>query len=172
MGIISAKSGRLYKTRVLRGYNNYQTDYCSRPKQNEWASLKIYMTSQQNLRAAFDTKDRAICAKMIVRLFKYWKLSTSDQLVLLGLRSRSTLSRYRNGKPMSNKRDLIDRVSYLFDIHAQLRLMFPRNRNLVYGWMTAKISDFSNQTPVDIVRRQGVVGLNILHAYLLNNIET
>lgn len=119
-----------------------------------------------------DVKSRAIYAKMVTRLFEYWKLSTSDQLVLLGLRSRTTLSKYRNGNPMANKRDLIERVSYLLGIHAQLRLIYPMNKNLVYGWMTSNISDFYGQTPVDIVRLRGIVGLSMLHAYLLNVSET
>lgn len=115
-----------------------------------------------------DSSTRVAHAKMVTRLFDHWQLSSGDQLAMLGLseNSRQTLCRYRKGKPLSNTRDLLDRVAYLFDIHVQLRLTFPQNRNLVYGWMTARLAYFGDQTPVEIVRLHGIVGLNMLRAYL------
>lgn len=128
------------------------------------------MSRQQNSQssAPLDSETRASYAKMVTRLFAHWQLSNTDQLALLGLNedSRSTLSRYRDGKPLSNTRDLLERVAYLFDIHAQLRLIFHHNRNLAYGWMTARVADFANLTPVEVVKQHGIVGLNMLRVYL------
>lgn len=126
------------------------------------------MKTQHNARLEIDSKARAAHAKMVTRLFDHWQLSNADQLALLGLNeeSRSTLNRYRDGKPLSNTRDLLERVAYLFDIHAQLRLIFPQNRNLAYGWMTARLADFAQLTPVELVKKHGIVGLNMLRAYL------
>lgn len=115
-----------------------------------------------------DNSARAVYAKMVTRLFDHWQLSDADRLAMLGLSkdSRQTLSHYRKGKPLLNRRDLLDRVAYLLDIHVQLRLIFPKNKNLGYGWMTARLADFGAQTPVEIVRLHGIVGLNMLSAYL------
>jgi len=115
-----------------------------------------------------DIQTRAGYAKMVTRLFDHWKLSTMDQLAILGLneKSRATLARYREGKPISNTRDLLDRVVYLLDIHAHLRLIFPHNKNLVYGWMTARVKDFGGATPIELVKSHGIVGLNMLRTYL------
>lgn len=117
---------------------------------------------------AQDRKTRAAYAKMVTRLFTHWQLADDDQLTLLGLYkdSRATLESYRNGKPLANSRDLQERVAYLFDIHAQLRVIFPHNRNLAYGWMTARVADFTNRTPIEVVKQHGLVGLNMLHTYL------
>lgn len=118
--------------------------------------------------ATLNSEARASCAKMVTRLFAHWQLSNSDQLALLGLNENdgSTLKRYRDGKPLTNRRDLLERVAYLFNIHAQLSLIFHQNRNLVYGWMTARIEDFTYLTPVELVKLHGIVGLNMLSAYL------
>jgi len=128
------------------------------------------MSTQRNSQSntPLDSKARASYAKMVTRLFTHWQLSNTDQLALLGLNenSRSALNRYRDGKPLSNTRDLLDRVFYLFDIHAQLRLIFHQNRNLAYGWMTARIDDFSCLTPVEVVKQHGIIGLNMLSTYL------
>lgn len=126
------------------------------------------MLSESHNDVSHDSSARAGYAKMVTRLFDHWKLSTMDQLALLGLneKSRATLARYREGKPLSNTRDLLDRVAYLLDIHAQLRLIFPHNKNLVYGWMTARMKDFGGATPIELVKSHGIVGLNMLRAYL------
>jgi hypothetical protein len=126
------------------------------------------MTAAQPTAPDLDARDRAAAAKMVMRLFDHWKLSSTDQLALLGLneQSRSTLARYREGRPLANTRDLMDRVAYLLDIHAQLRLIFPQERNFAYGWMTARVKDFDNLTPLEVVRQHGIVGLNMLRAYL------
>lgn len=115
-----------------------------------------------------DSRDRAAYARMVTRLFCKWQITDADQLAILGIKedSMSILRHYRDGKPLSNSRDLIDRVAYLFDIHSQLRSVFPNNNNLVYGWMTARIADFNHLTPIHIIKSHGIVGMNMLHTYL------
>ena len=131
---------------------------------------KVDMSTQHNPQseAHLDSEARASYARMVTRLFAHWQLSITDQLALLGLNEdrRSTLNRYQAGKPLANSRDLLERVVYLFDIHAQLRLIFNQNRNLAYGWMTAQIDDFGCLTPVEVVNQYGIVGLNMLSTYL------
>lgn len=115
-----------------------------------------------------DENSRVAYACMVTQLMNHWQLGTSDQLQMLGLNadSRATLSRYRKGAPLAKNRDLIERVAYMLDIHAQLRLIFPHNRNLVYGWMTARVGEFENMTPVEVVKEYGIIGLNMLRHYL------
>ena len=64
-------------------------------------------------------------AKLVTRLLELWKLPTGEQLDLLGLSetSRSLLSRYRKGEPLSAGRDVLDRVGWLMAIHKALRLL-------------------------------------------------
>jgi hypothetical protein len=113
-------------------------------------------------------ESRMAAAKMVMRLLARWQLSTADQLALLGLneKNRSTLVRYRQGGALQPRRDLLERVAYLFDIHVQLRTIFPTNRNLAYGWMTARVEDLHNLTPVEVVQKNGLIGLNMLNKYL------
>ena len=81
------------------------------------------------------SKDRGALAKMLLTLFDHWNLTTEDQALLLGLAStnRAALSRYRKGEPIGASRDQYDRVGHLLAIHKNLRLLFPKNRELASG---------------------------------------
>ncbi|MEX0732734.1 MAG: MbcA/ParS/Xre antitoxin family protein [Aquisalimonadaceae bacterium] len=112
---------------------------------------------------------RAALARMVIRLMDLWQLPLSQQAELLGLSgrgARQTIGRYRAGRPLGPNRDLLDRVGHLLGIHKSLRMLFPHNRDLAYGWMTRPNLRFGGQSPVDVVRDQGFLGLIALRHYL------
>ncbi len=111
---------------------------------------------------------RVALAGMIVRLFELWRLSAQDQMALLGLAegSRMTLARYRKGEPLADNRDLLDRAAHLLSIHRSLRILFPKNRALAYRWPTTPNRAFVGRTPVEVIRRDGFLGLLIVKRYL------
>jgi hypothetical protein len=117
---------------------------------------------------ALDVQDRGALAKMVMTLMDHWKLNTEDQAALLGVAStsRAALAKYRNGSPIGTSRDQYERVGHLLGIHKNLRLMFPQNRDLAYGWMTTRNKAFENRTPVEVVREWGFAGLLMVRAYL------
>lgn len=112
--------------------------------------------------------DRGALAKMVVQLFEHWKLSTEEQLALLGLgaASRSALTRYRKGEPLAQSRDLLERVGNLLAIHKNLRLLFPHNRDLAYAWMSTRNKAFGGRTPAEVVAEIGFAGLLMVRSYL------
>jgi len=114
------------------------------------------------------TIDRGALAKMIMQLMDHWDLPTEDQLALLGLASsnRAALGRYRQGDPISQNVDQYARVGHLLGIHKNLRLLFPRNKDFLYGWMRTKNKAFENRTPVEVVRELGFMGLLMVRSYL------
>jgi len=112
-------------------------------------------------------KVRGQLAKLITRLFDHWQLPLAEQAGLLGLSrtNRASIARYRNGEPLADNRDLLDRVSCLLGIHKVLRIIFPHNRDLVYRWMTAPNRRLGHR-PVDIVLEHGFEGLLAIRRYL------
>ncbi|MDX2419384.1 MAG: MbcA/ParS/Xre antitoxin family protein [Xanthomonadales bacterium] len=114
------------------------------------------------------TIDRSELAKMMMNLFAHWELSTEDQLELLGLSptNRAALARYRKGAPLAQNRDLLDRVGILLGIHKSLRLLFPRNRDLAYAWMTQPNKAFDGMPPAETIKKWGFSGLFMVRAYL------
>lgn len=114
------------------------------------------------------SEDRGALARMVMTLLDHWNLSTEDQAALLGIAAsnRAALSNYRSGKPIGTSRDQYERVGHLLGIHKNLRLLFPRNRNLAYRWMTTRNRAFDNLTPVEVVKEWGFAGLLAVRAYL------
>jgi len=110
---------------------------------------------------------RIALARMIVKLFNLWDISTSDQAALLGLASssRSTLARYRKGGALDDNVDLIGRVGHLLGIHKALRIIFPHNRDLAYRWVCTPNRRFDGKSPVEIMR-DGYEGLLAVRRYL------
>ena len=112
--------------------------------------------------------DRGKLAKMVMTLFAHWKLPNKDQLSLLGLSpdNRSALVNYRDGKPLSKSRDLLDRVGILLGIHKSLRILFPHNRDYAYAWMTQPNKAFGGKTPTETIIEFRFAGLYMVRAYL------
>jgi hypothetical protein len=107
-------------------------------------------------------------AKLITKLFDLWSLSTSDRLELLGqsANSRANLTKYRNGSPLPNLRDLLDRTGWLLSIHKSLRLLYPHNETLRYTWINRRNKAFDNLTPLQVIRHEGIIGLAKVSRYL------
>ena len=112
--------------------------------------------------------DRSELAKMVMKLFEHWQLSTEEQLSLLGLATsnRGALARYRKGEPLAPNRDLLERVGILLSIHKSLRLLFPHNRELAYAWMKNQNRAFEGMTPTQTIKQWGFPGLLMVRAYL------
>jgi hypothetical protein len=113
-------------------------------------------------------ESRSKQAVLISNLFDHWKLSTEDQLNLLGLSStsRSMLGKYRKGNPLSSSRDMQDRAGWLLAIHKALRLLYPRNPELRYSWISRRNRAFDNLAPLDLMKDEGLIGIAKVARYL------
>lgn len=114
------------------------------------------------------TDDRNALSKMIMNLFDHWQLKTEEQLQLLGLspKNRASLSKYRSGTPLANDRDKLERAAMLLGIHKSLRLLFPKNRDLAYSWMSRPNKAFGGVSPVQLITDHGMMGLYMVRSYL------
>jgi hypothetical protein len=112
--------------------------------------------------------DRKAIAGMLMKLFDHWRLSTEEQLDVLGFSptNRAVLTKYRRGEAISGSRDTLERAGHLLGIHKNLRLLFPHNRDLAYAWMKTRNRAFDNLTPTEVIRKFGFAGLLMVLAYL------
>jgi hypothetical protein len=106
-------------------------------------------------------------ARMVLALFDRWGLSTAEQAALLGLSpdNRATIARYRKGEPFGESRDLIERAGHLLGIHKSLRILFPHDRDLAYGWVKAPNRRLGAR-PLEIMIARGFEGLLAVRRYL------
>jgi hypothetical protein len=111
---------------------------------------------------------RQALSKVVMKLFQLWNLSTADQLELLGLspKSRSMLAKYARGDALPATRDIQDRVGWLLAIHKALRLLYPRNPEIRYSWVTRRNAAFDNLPPLAVMKEQGLLGVARVSRYL------
>ena len=107
-------------------------------------------------------------ALMVTRLFELWKITTADQLELLGLSrtSRAQISKYRKGGALPSSRDMLDRIGWLLAIHKSLRLLYPQNESIRYTWIKRHNRILDDQRPLDIMKSQGLIGIARVARYL------
>ncbi|MDE1899875.1 MAG: DUF2384 domain-containing protein [Xanthomonadaceae bacterium] len=101
-------------------------------------------------------------ARAVASLFARWQLPTEVQLALLGMspESRKVLAQYRRGeRALPGTRDTLDRAGYLLGIHKALRLLFPEDEGLRYGWVQRRNRLFGERTPLQVMVEDGLVGL-------------
>lgn len=125
--------------------------------------------AHEPIKELFSDDSRLKLATLLMNLFKKWDLDTATQLNLLGLSptSRALLGYYRNGtKPLPNTRDLLDRAGWILSIHKALRLLYPYNEITRYHWVSLRNKAFNNQTPLQLMTEQGLIGLAKVARYL------
>jgi hypothetical protein len=76
-------------------------------------------------RLALSSAEAAAAAlRSFWRLAEAWKLTPAEQMTLLGV-GRSALYQWKAGKVGPLDRHVLERLSYLFGIHAALQLLLP-----------------------------------------------
>lgn len=130
--------------------------------------MMIVPKKQEEKIDLYAESSRIALAKMIIRLFQLWNLTTTEQLNLLGLspKSRSLLSKYGKGEALPATRDVLDRVGYLLAIHKALMLLFPENEDLFRSWIKRRNTAFGGATPLEVILEQGIVGMARVSRYL------
>jgi hypothetical protein len=117
-----------------------------------------------------DEDDAAKVTQMVMRLFEHWELTYEQQASLLSIstKGKGSIARYKNGATAIQMfdRDKKDRIGHLLAIHKYLRILFPKNRELVYKWPKSKNKYFNNKTPIETIIDDGFVGLLEVRHYL------
>lgn len=67
----------------------------------------------------------AAAFRTFFRIAEAWGLKPEEQMVLLGIPSRSTFYKWRHAPPARLAPDLLERLSYLFGIYKDLQVLLP-----------------------------------------------
>lgn len=98
--------------------------------------------------------------KAVLNILGKWHCNTEETQTLLGLK-RSTLFKYKSTpEKASISSDLTERLSYILNIHAALRILFS-NHESVYGWIRKpnQAPFYNGKSAMDIMLQGRVVDL-------------
>jgi hypothetical protein len=101
------------------------------------------------------------------RIAEAWRLDTRDQMALLGLLSRTTLTNWRRGDLNALAPDTMERLSYLFGIYAALQVLLP-NAEAADAWIRKPNAAplFGGRSALDRLRSGKVADLFLVRQYL------
>ncbi len=97
--------------------------------------------------------NKTVVNKAIRALLAHWQCSERTAKLLLG-----------------NERERELRIQQLLSIHKALRVLYPKNPELLYGWINMRNSDFGGRTPIDLMTSGGE-GMNIVLKRLNSSIQ-
>jgi hypothetical protein len=96
-----------------------------------------------------------------------WRLDVREQMALLGITSRTTLSAWRRGEVGALPRDTLERLSYIFGIYSALQILLP-TPEAADAWIR-KPNDatlFGGRSALDRIRGGNVADLFLVRQYL------
>jgi Protein of unknown function (DUF2384) len=100
------------------------------------------------------------------RLAEAWKLTPTEQMTLLGV-GRSALYQWKAGKVGPLDRHVLERLSYLFGIHAALQLLLPDAQRAA-AWVRKPNTDplFGGRSALQRMLGGQVADLYVVRQYL------
>ena len=126
------------------------------------------LMSERLERISRDPKQIGALLRMTFRLFEIWRLDAHQQAILLGVRSTSTIYRWRKHGAKQLRIETLERIAHLFAIHKRLRLLFYRNPDLGRNWVRTpnKASCFGGKPPIDTMLQGKVSDFELVRRYL------
>jgi len=97
-----------------------------------------------------------------------WRLDTRQQAALLGVRSSSTIYRWKKHGARRLRIDTLERTRHLLGIHKRLCLLFYHNPDLAKAWVSTRnrASCFGGKRPIDIMLKGKISDLLLVRSYL------
>ena len=98
--------------------------------------------------------------KVVLNVLDKWNCTTEEALKLLGLK-RSTWFKYKHApESASFSTDITERISYILNIHAALRILFS-NQESIYNWVRKPNNApfYNGRSAMDIMMQGRVVDL-------------
>jgi hypothetical protein len=118
------------------------------------------MQSQTNNKIALEDAGNKVLP-VVFNILDKWNCSQANQMLLLGLTNRSTLTKYRAHPDKAKvSKDLLERMSYLLNIHKCLRILFSHDDS-VYNWVNKpnKQAFFAGKTAMEVMTQGKVADL-------------
>jgi hypothetical protein len=108
---------------------------------------------------------RKALSEAVTEVLSRWQLTDDDQAMLLGLPDPARLADFREGEPLPDDPELLERVGHLLAVHRALNKIYGGDQILCNRWMRAK-DPLLGRPPLEVVREAGLEGLIIVQRAL------
>ena len=94
--------------------------------------------------------EEKILVVLVEALLNRWGLTADERVAVLG---KVDLKNFNEGQRFNDELKL--RITQILFIHRCLRLRYPHDRKMVYGWIKALNADFGGKSPLEILMKSG-----------------
>lgn len=104
----------------------------------------------------------------IFAIFSQWRLTSAQQMTLLGLGNEKTLYNWKSQPEKARlTRDLLERASYILGIYKSLQILLP-DQALADQWLVTPNDNplFNGTAPLDRLLAGQVVDLAVVRSFL------
>lgn len=103
--------------------------------------------------AELNEESRARLGRAFWAIARHYKLTREEQAIVLGLKpsNRQRLGSLESKLEIPDDVDKALRVGLLLGIHKNLRIIYPKNRDLVYDWMKTPREMFGGQSAMQFI---------------------
>lgn len=93
-----------------------------------------------------------VLGKAFWSIVEHYALNQREQAILLGIKeNRQRLNTLKKEVQIPDDPDKILRVAHLVGIHKNLRILFPQNRVVAYGWFKTKRDLFDGLSAMEYI---------------------
>ena len=115
-------------------------------------------------------EERLNFTRNVIALLDEWKVTDSDQLMLLGAaddtRSRQVRSWRQGSSYLPDEPRVVEYVDHLLGIEDALRTSNPCNSSAGGTWMNRANSRFRNRSPLASMLEDGIIGIVAVRVHL------
>lgn len=113
------------------------------------------MAVRSHIKPYSETEILKTAGEAFWNLASHYRLTQAEAGMLLGIseKNRGRLGELEDAKEIPP--ESLMRVSQLLGIHKSLRIIYPENREIVYGWMKTPLPELGERTPLQYIRDHG-----------------
>lgn len=119
----------------------------------------------QSLQHEDPRKVAKVALAVFFNITKSWKMTSKQELTILGAPPRSTFYKWRNGATTTISPDTLERISYVIGIYQALRKIFP-SLEQANAWPRKPNQAFNQMSGIEYMLLGGVQHLCDVRRYL------
>lgn len=110
-------------------------------------------------------KSASVALKTFFNIMKVWCVSEENQRIFIGGSDKFTFVRWKRGNASTLTYDVLKRISYVFGVYKNLRILFPKIGQ-ANEWLTKLNEDFNGSSVLDLMATGQIVNLRNVRHYL------
>lgn len=110
-------------------------------------------------------KSASVALKTFFNIMKVWCVSEENQRIFIGGPDKFIFVRWKRGNASTLTYDVLKRISYVFGVYKNLRILFPKIAQ-ANEWLTKPNEDFNGSSALDLMATGQIVNLRNVRHYL------